>query len=98
MAPKLICEKCGLVIYCDQNCQNQDRENHKELCSSFQKANHALLKRQEDHDYCDKHSAYKIGMIAFNEGKNQKNYLAFEKASSLFQDLEPDKFAYKNLV
>ena len=33
---KLVCEKCGLVLYCDKNCQEQDRDNHRRCCDDFQ--------------------------------------------------------------
>ena len=97
-SPKLACEKCGLIMYCDQNCQNQDQKNHEELCSAFTNAKEELSKRPNDHDYCDKSSVHKIGKIAFNEGLKHENYLAFEKALEYFKDLEPDEFVYKDLL
>ena len=96
------CEKCGLVMYCDQKCKDLDREPHQEqetrLCQNFQEAFKKLESMKnggfdenplEYLSFTD--AVFDLGMVAFTEGDEEDGgYQVYEKALEIFKEIEMD--------
>ena len=98
----LPCEKCGLVMYCDQKCKDLDWETHQDmetqLCQEFQEAFKKLesIKNREFDEnpleYLNFNDAvFDLGMVAFNEViEDDGGYQFFEIALEVFKEIEMD--------
>ena len=95
------CGRCGIVKYCNRDCQKRDFSSHKNLCLIIKKGQdqvESLINNFPDFSRLSSFSAcggnlitaqqlFEMGKFYFQMAEDSSSYLVYEKAAKVFEEI-----------